>query len=240
MKEFDFFKFNSNLIETMQQQSQTINSMFEPVLKVQQTFEPVFKAQQILAVNEAPFLKLAKEQEQILKKTTPLMFDKSMFSSFSHILKESASVNSLLKKHTDLKFYEYIDTSSSFVSSVNNLLNAPNIFEDEEVYSDELLSAVDEYINKTQNVTDCKVDVKHMSVIDKFKLALDIVSVVLTAVSIAVSIATNQPQDSLNNSKTTICNNNQNNVTINNFYFDITKLNKIVITEVKKLFNTDK
>lgn len=94
MKEFDFFKFNSNLIETMQFQSQTINSMFEPVLKVQQTFEPVFKAQQILAVNEAPFLKLAKEQEQILKKTTPLMFGtvqtyKSIYDDLGNSFKNS-------------------------------------------------------------------------------------------------------------------------------------------------------
>ncbi|MFR4501422.1 MAG: hypothetical protein ACLT45_09140 [Thomasclavelia spiroformis] len=94
MKEFDFFKFNSNLIETMQCQSQTINLMFEPVLKVQQTFEPVFKAQQILAVNEAPSLKLAKEQEQILKKTTPLMFGtvqtyKSIYDDWGNSFKNS-------------------------------------------------------------------------------------------------------------------------------------------------------
>lgn len=186
--------------------------------------------------------KLIKEQQALINKINePIKFieaQKKCFESFSYILKESVSVNPLFKQHNDLKFCNYIDTSDSFVTSINNLLNTPNI-QDDNVYSKELLNEVDKYINKTQDVTDCNVDVKHMPVIDRFKLAVEILSTIIAFLSLMNSILPNQSQENSNNNKNTVCNNCQN-ITINNYYCDITELDKIVITEIKKLFNIDK
>ena len=154
MKEFDFFKFNSNLIETMQFQSQTINSMFEPVLKVQQTFEPVFKAQQILAVNEAPFLKLAKEQEQILKKTTPLMFGtvqtyKSIYDDLGNSFKNSMAE---------------LNKTTAFLKDTLNVYPMQNIpFTNKEVPKTNFI----DYINTIDNHTDLETTIP----VDKFNSA---------------------------------------------------------------------